>query len=386
MINKYTTIAIAALLLVGCDKHVPTEIHPVQSSQPVEFNAGAPTKGAPQLTTLERLAAQDFSVSACYTPSGETFGAGSVRYIDNHRFGTLDEGPTYTTWRGITRIGGKAADPAYYPLDGTLSFFCYAPYREDISDASDVYLDYEPDPAVTSQLTDYLPGSPLITFTPSANTADQIDFLMATPLLDVERSTAAIPLDFSRHLLTNIQFWCKYTGNMDPAEGVMISHLAITDVIGSEYLYFTKADNGTLGYDRCSFISPVDGSSDMPLASYEMTSESECLIFDNPYLSDTEPRHINNTINGNVYLLPQTLPATAQLELTYVVKNRTTGSVMDENILVFPLAGTADWPMGKTVKYTITIDVATRKDLDITVGIIDWTPAGNTNPTQELMY
>ena len=397
--TNYILSTIATLtLLAGCSKPgTPgtSSVLPVASGQPIEFNAGTPgaaasnapqTKGAPQLSTLERLAAQDFSVSAWYTPDGESYSASSESYIDNHRFGTLDPGPSYTTWRGITRTGGKAADPVYYPLDGTLTFFCYAPYRADISNTSDVCVDYAPDPAVTSQLADYLPGSPLITFTPSATTFNQIDFLMATPLLDVDRTGGAIPLDFTRHLTTNIQFWCKYNGTLDASEGVMISKIAITDVIGSEYLYFTEASDGTLGYSRNSTISPVDGSSVMPLASYEMTSASECLIFDNPFLDDTTPKHINNTINGNVYLLPQTLPATAQLEITYVVKHRVGDAILDENILVFPLAGTPDWPMGKTVKYTIDVDVAARKDLTVTVSIEDWNNSGNTHPEQELMY
>lgn len=384
-------VASAGSLLASCGKEPDVVKVPVASDVPIVFRPQADTKGADQLISLERLKAQTFSVNAWYTPEGETFGTGSIHYISNHRFGTLDAGPVYdasTLWQGITDAR-DATDPVYYPLDGTLTYFCYAPYRADVDPAgsSDIKILPEPSNTITDRLTNYLEGSPLICFTPSASPSSQIDFIASNPLLDVSRSSGSIPLDFTRHMTTNVEFWFKYAGTMDEeTEGVMISQIIIRDVIGSEYLYFTEAD-GSLGFAWCDNVSPVDGSSSMPTASYTLSSSTYDLITDSSFLSNITPTHVNNTINGRLYLLPQTLGAGAQLEITYVVKNRNTGSNLDENVVICSLGGTVAWPLGKTMRYTITIGVPDRQIVAIETAITPWTDAGNTHyPEQELMY
>jgi len=383
-LKAFFAYTIACGVLAACRKESPSGLtKPQASDEAIAFSAGTPrTKGAPQLSTLERLAAQHFSVNAWYTPDGDTFGTASLSYIRNHRFGCTDI-PSYTSWRGVT--SGGMADPVYYPLDGSLSFFCYAPYRADVSGTSDVHFDYEPAQTVTDQLTNYMDGSPLICFTPSASPSSQIDFIAATPVLDVVRGGGPVPLDFTKHLTTDIQFWCKYAGSLNENEGVMISQIVIRDVINSEYLYFTESA-GTLGFSWCSTVSPEDGGAVMPVSSYSLSTVTSDLITENPYLSSSEAKHVNNTINGRLYLLPQTLPAGAFLDLTYVVKNTASGGTLDENTVSIPLSGTAAWPMGKTVKYTITIGVAERKDVTLSASIVDWADAGNSHTDQELLY
>ena len=357
---------------------------PVPSDNPIEFREPQ-TKGAAQLVSLERLAAQDFSVSAWYTPEGETFGSSSIRYFNNHRFGTLDL-ENYSLWQGLNSTR-DAADPVYYPLDGSLTYFCFAPYRADVDPAgsSDIKLIPEPSSTITDQLPNYLPYSPLIVFSPTTSPSRQIDLVVSTPLLDVNRSAGAIPLDFTTHLSTAIQFWFKYSGSLGPSEAVVISQIVIRDVIGAEYLYFTES-GGSYGHEWCSTISPLDGSSTMPLASYTLATSSGEIITDTPNLDPITPKYVNNTINGRLYLLPQVLPSGAYLDITYNVKESSTGSVLDENVVSIPLSGTEAWPIGKTVKYTITIGVAERKDVSISAEIADWTDAGNTHAGQELMY
>ena len=383
-LKAFLACTIACGVLAACRKESPSGLtKPQASDEAIAFSAGTPrTKGAPQLSTLERLAAQHFSVNAWYTPDGDTFGTASLSYIRNHRFGCTDI-HSYTSWRGVT--SGGMADPVYYPLDGSLSFFCYAPYRADVSGTSDVHFDYEPAQTVTDQLTNYMDGSPLICFTPSASPSSQIDFIAATPVLDVVRGGGPVPLDFTNHLTTDIQFWCKYAGSLNENEGVMISQIVIRDVISSEYLYFTESA-GTLGFSWCSTVSPEDGGAVMPVSSYSLSTVTSDLITENPYLSSSEAKHVNNTINGRLYLLPQTLPAGAFLDLTYVVKNTASGGTLDENTVSIPLSGTAAWPMGKTVKYTITIGVAERKDVTLSASIVDWADAGNSHADQELLY
>lgn len=370
----FIILAMPAIAGTACDRE------PVPAARiSVEFSARASgTKGAPQLTTVERLAAQHFSVSAWYTPEGEVFGAGSRPYIRNHRFGLSGD-----TWHGMTATG--APDPVYYPLDGTLSYFCYAPYREDTGPDSDICLTVNPETSLTDRLDHYLPGSPLICFSPGTTPATQIDFIAAAPLLDVNRHAGRLVLDFTRHLTTDIQFWCKYEGALNAEEGVTVTRISIRDVIGSEYLYFTEND-GIPGQAWCSVISPLDGSGDMPVASYTLSTQALDLITGENYLDGAEALWLNNTINGRLYLLPQTLPEGAFLDITYVVKNRGSDARLDENVVSLPLAGTPDWPVGKTVRYTITVPVADRKEARLAVSILDWTDAGNTHASQELMY
>jgi len=394
--TNYILSTIATLaLLAGCNKPETASVTPLASDEPIVFKATPQTKGNPEISTLERLAKQDFSVSAWYTPEGETFGIGSTLYLDNRRFGTLETEvqsplvPDYdhALWQGITGSGStKAATPAYYPLDGTLTFFCYAPYQEDVTDASDVYLIPNPDAAITSQLTNYIPGSPLIRFQPEASSVNQIDFIAATPLLDVNRASGAIPLDFTRHITTRIEFWCKYTGYVDPlTEGVKITQIVLRDVIGSEYLYFTET-SGTLGHAWCSTISPVDGSPDMPTATYTLSVGDNALISEDAYLDNSTAKWVNNTINGIIYVLPQTLPAGAYMDVTYQVVNRSSASILDENTVSIPLNGTTAWPIGKVVRYTLTVSVPPRNDVTLSAEVVDWTDAHNNQGPQELMY
>ena len=81
----------ASLLLAGaCSKAPEGERRvPAASEVPVAFAVGEPqAKGQAPITTLAALAAQDFSVSAWYSPEGEIFdGVHSVKYFANHRFG-----------------------------------------------------------------------------------------------------------------------------------------------------------------------------------------------------------------------------------------------------------------------------------------------------------
>lgn len=393
-----STIAALAKLLViagfignlqlGCTKPETASLLPAASSEPIVFNAktGVETKGKDELKSLVRLASQKFGVCAWYNPEGAVFGStGSIPYIKNRRFGCTDI-PAYTAWGGVKANG--VADPVYYPLDGSLSYFCYAPYREHVgetSDVTDVKIIYEPDSQITSQLTNYLNGSPLICFTPDISTASQIDFLAATPVLKANRGSGAIELDFTQHLTTKIEFWAKYSGSVDvSSEVVVITRIDIRDVIGSEYLYFTE-HNGVFGHEWCSTISPVNGTSTMPKATYTLSMDNNSLIVDNAGLESSTAKQVNATSNGITYLLPQIIPEGAYLDVTYQVKN-TSGAVLDESTIPIALEGTADWPLGKIVRYTLTLSVKPRKEVTLSTSIIEWIEAGNVHSEQELLY
>lgn len=394
-------ISLLAMGAASCQKDKSVETEPAPSQEPITFSAQAlGTKGKKPLIHLNNLAEQDFSVSAWYTEDNGAFGPDSKAYIVNHRFGTMDnETSDETIWQGIfrnpERQEEKSIDPVYYPLDGSLSFFSFAPYSEN-TDASSIRIIQKPESSITERMPGYLPGSPLIIFTPEEATAKQIDFVAAVPVLDWKKGDGVVPLDFTQHLTTNINFWLKYRGFVnDSEEKVLIKDIKIHNVIGSEYLYFTKNGN-TLGYEWSSAVSPEDGTNSMPLKSYSLTIDNLELT-NNAFLPNAEadPIHVNNEVTGRMYLLPQDIPDDdssvfdpdndPHLQITYQILNRQNNEPLEENTLVYDLRGTVDWPKGRTVAYYITIDVAARKVLNIIADIEPWKDADNTHE-QELLY
>lgn len=409
---------LAALLLVAaaCTK-VPAGggvAGPVPSDAVIGFAVGGQeTRGQAPITTLGELAKQDFSVSAWYTPDGETFDAEhSVKYIGNHRFGYVtSELAAETTfpdaWQGVAphaATGIVEANPVYWPLDGTLSFFCYAPYRT--GDAEDIVLE-EPvtDAGVAARLPDYVPGSPLIRVTPAEAAADQIDFLAAPALLDRSRADAAgtFPLDFSKHRMTQVEFWFAYKGTLqsDPSqtqtfEQARVSSIEIRNVIGSRYCYFTEAPDRTLGCRWSENVSPADpanAGAALPQTTYRLVSTTggELKTGLDASLEDIEDggsyRFINDTPTGHLFLLPQTLPADAQLVINYAILNLYAGTRISE-VVTRDLSdeGRAAWPEGKVVRYLLTLDLPERGVVDVKTMVIPWEDAGVPYYEQELLY
>ena len=96
--RKTALLLVAApLFLANACSKVPAEERraPAASDVPVAFAVDGPqTRSQAPLTTLAALAAQDFSVSAWYSPKGEIFdGEHSVKYFANHRFGYVPAVP-----------------------------------------------------------------------------------------------------------------------------------------------------------------------------------------------------------------------------------------------------------------------------------------------------
>ena len=192
MKKSFVYISVLLLAAVSCTRE-PLDVSfarpggalPAASDVPVAFAVGGPqTRSQAPITTLAALAAQDFSVSAWYSPEGEIFdGVHAVKYFANHRFGYVTSDLAGETsfpnaWQGVAPHGTAGlvnANPVYWPVDGTLSFFCYAPYRE--GDADIVLENPVTDAGVVARLPDYLPGSPLIRVTPPETAASQFDFL-----------------------------------------------------------------------------------------------------------------------------------------------------------------------------------------------------------------
>ena len=226
---------ILPLLVFACAKNPAPVAFPVPSGDCVAVSVSGLTKGAAPLVSLEELSRQGFSVSAWYNPEGETFdvpGGTAIKYVGNQRFKYVAP-----LW-----VGNK---PLYWPLDGTLTFFCFAPFTESV-----VLEDPVTDAGIAARLPGYLVGSPLLKVTPATEAGSQVDFLCAPPVLDKSRKEMAgsVELDFSAHRMTQVQFSFNETGFVYPTgtvpEGdpvaVRVTSITIRNVIGAQYLYFTE--------------------------------------------------------------------------------------------------------------------------------------------------
>ena len=408
---------------VGDDGRLTGE-SPVASEEPIEFAVGGGTKGQAPITSLAALAEQDFSVSAWYSPQGETFdvpGGTAVKYITNHRFGYVTSDLAGETtfpnpWQGVAphaSAGMVNPNPVYWPLDGTLTFFSYAPYRADaaletlpVPDTRDIVLE----PAVTdagiiSRLPGYLIGSPLIRVTPAASVADQVDFLCAPPILDKSREDGwgLFTLDFSKHRMTRVEFWFAYKGPLqsDPSqtqtfEQARVSSIEIQNVVGSKYMYFTETTpylTGNIWSDTVSPADPANSTAELPKTTYllKSTEGGELKTGLDASLEDIENggayRFINDTPAGHLYLLPQTLPAGARLVINYTILNLYAGTRVSEVVTWNLDAGTVTaWPEGKVVRYLITLDLPARGSVGVKTLVIPWEDSGNVHNEQELLY
>ena len=390
---------------------------PVPSDEPVAFAVDAgTTKGAAPITSLKALAQQDFSVSAWYTPQGETFeadGAHSIKYIGNHRFGYVtsnlasltDDADFINAWQGVnshSATGAVIANPVYWPLDGTLTFFCYAPYRADAAvtpapspDTRDIAMEAPLDPtadaAIISRLPGYLIGAPILRFTPEASVVDQVDFLCASPLLDKSRKdgAGAFPLDL-RHRLTQIKFGFNYSGVLvDSDHFVQVSSVEIRGVVSSKYLYFTETVPYVTDCAWSDAVSPTDktnAAEPFPTADYRLANVTDGGLLsgeegDIPARDAGNTNHkIISTDKGVLYLIPQEIPVGAELVISYYTGEKH-GVPLTSDVLTVPLrtANMTAWPMGKQVRYLITLNIPNQQINGLMAQVYDWETSGNVD-------
>ena len=412
---------ISALVLLLCSCTQVPAPGPVPSDEPVAFAVDAgTTKGAAPITTLAVLAQQDFSVSAWYTPEGETFdvpGGTAVKYFENHRFGyvssALESETTFpNAWQGVALHGTTGAvnpNPVYWPLDGTLTFFCYAPYRADATatpvpspDTRDIVLaDPVTDDAVRSRLPGYLIGSPLIRYTPAASVRDQVDFLAARPILDADRHDdgGRFGLDLV-HRLTQVKFAFNYDGYLPNPEFACVTSIEVRNVVSSAYLYFAEPTPYVMACrwsTESSLNDPFTTSTPLPTASYRLTDEEvggvRELIPSNVMTSHIPEKNVANdnhlsvcTNEGILYLLPQELSDDAELEVGYVIaEQHGVPKVTDVLTVKLRTSSLTAWPAGKQVRYLLTLNIPNHQLSGITAQLSDWENAGNTHATEPLL-
>ena len=419
-------LVVITLLLSSCTKApsvvgFSSSFAGLTSESPIEFAlADGATKSLTPITSLPALAKRDFSVSARYTPEGETFdvpGGTSIKYFENHRFGYITNNPdgdSYTdSWRGVAThaatTGAATADPVYWPLDGSLTFFCYAPYHADatlatppVPDTRDIVLtDPVTDDAVRARLPGYLIGSPVIRYTPAASSRDQVDFLAASPILDVSRlgNSGRFSLGFD-HRLTQVKFAFNYDGYLPSPEFACVTSIEVRNVVSSAYLYFTEPTPYVTGCSwstESSLDDPFTPGTPLPTASYRLTDEevggvrelipSNVMSSHIPEKNGANDNHLPVcTDEGILFLLPQTLSNDAELEVGYVIaEQHGVPKVTDVLTVKLRTSSMTAWPAGKQVRYLLTLNIPNHQVSGISAQLSDWEDAGNTHTAEPLL-
>lgn len=230
-----------------------------------------------------------------------SFGVSAFCYTDQWN---ENKTPNYIYDATVLKTGNAYALPSMYYWPGAsykLRFFAYAPQR----DAA-----YTLSGAGT-------PGSPTIHALIPASVNDQKDLLVASTDEYSGNSAAAVPLAF-KHPLTAIRFACGE--NVSAGKLVKVS----LKNVYTEGTYNMGTEQWTLTNATGSFEQLLNKS-----------------------ITGTNNEEIT-TSSQTFMMLPQTLPANAQIEIVF--EDQSGQTTLTSSI------GGKTWPMGKTVTYKISMD------------------------------
>ena len=385
IIRLLAIAGIAGNLLSGCTKHQGQEAAlspepdlsaPIEFSEVISDTQSPDTKGLNPLNNVgDGIELQGFGVFSWWNPRGEAFDElhNPVNiYQNNNPVQEVDFTTTPRKW--------KCNPTAYWPLACNLSFFAYAPYLEH----TQPYMvgDETVQPELRFPSADFTQGMPRATFTPDVSVANQVDFCIAAPVFDCPPSDDAIHLAF-KHALTMIRLYVKLTGTPMPNTKYRITDAIISGVAGTNT--FTYRDNAAVPFvwDEVTDSTPKDGE-------YHLTKERSELVstamnhdinvytqFKDDYI------FINGVDQGRIYILPQNLSASAQLELglsTYIGNSSEVSSIFPPFRMTLP--STPAWQPGKVIAYQVTLDVSSATVTSVTAVIVDWADSYNSHIDQ----
>lgn len=300
-------------------------------------------------------------VFAGYEEEEETFGPSSPAndFIDNVR---------YT--RSFITNPFAGADVCYWPFNGKLSFFAYAPF------ISSTFLQFA---------SDYVSGYPRMSYSPTTSVTDQPDFCIAAPVLDRHSSTEPIPLVF-HHSLSQVVFSANYAGDMPPIVSsstlyVKVDNIRICNVIGKKTVTMSS---GTPCFDwqddaECPFEDRVSYLLDRPI-NRQLRNEALPKATDPVSDNYMELTTLDGVANGVMYLLPQSMDyGEVYLELTYgyyeMVDTKETLRASARTTCPLP---EVTWEPAKTYRYKFTINLAANSIVDPAVAVGTWKDVNNT--------
>lgn len=361
-IQKLTRLTMAGAVVIGlaaCSNDAPGVDegagYAPDTGAPLVFTSGV-TRGTVNLNN-ENIKYRHFCVSAFYSGHESFFSTSNDKkktYFKDIEFMDEPDGK----WHGTPKV--------YWPLDpeSRLSFFAYAPAGCG-------------DQVVVNEIGDN--GWPSITVTPMENVTNQPDFCVATPLIDKKRDES-LPLEFN-HMLTKVVFAARYEGDL-PGEnfGVRVDNVTIRNVVGTNTLRFsqTSDNNQVCDWDAIGSSSPK--------SSYILTYGGDNQLVNSveeeyqlPKVSaDTDTYKVIQFINGYLYLIPQSLPDDAELEITYSIYELFSNAEEAKRTSVTSKVSlkNTSWPKGYSVTYNFTLFVGASKKIVFEEPVIEeWVEA-----------
>ena len=441
MQRRFSYLIVGILLAVSCGK-TPQDVG-VLSEDAVIFavcgpltveigtRASLPLPGA----NFATLANSGIGISAAYLASG-TFSESStpVNYFTNRQLIRGDDkgiGSGMVSRPTGLDINAWELNPGgLWPYDGKLSFFAYAPYREETEDNFEI-------PGFVSP---YSSGYPRLFFRPDPDPKNQVDLLTGMTLNQERASIQStytndvqyVDLDLS-HSLTWVDFQAKvaidaiFQGNKTNLDTwletnglsgckIFVAGIKISGVLG--------ANSG--GWTSEGFVWDTPDFATAERAEYELTIEDgtlhgpditidaslwKDLRYDNSLVAVGAETDNYTTIvlqsattpptpDGVLYLLPQTLPNGAngaKLTVDYGMYKSRTGTVEDGEELVgvtiwephlmyqteFNISEDAlgnekgIWKPGNHVVYRLELDITKASNSTVTALMVPWTAANN---------
>ena len=291
---------------------------------PAHYENGPTTKAAPvdNATMYDEMAVTAFIYPTGQSwPTAYTGGSPSAqRYMSAVKVKKSEAWSTTYHWPGASK---------------RISFFAAAPYGS----------------GGLTAFNDGTPGTlPYLSYTVPNQVADQKDLLVAASTDRPGNSNAAEPLTM-KHALTAVRF---VTGD-DMLAG-KVSKITLKNVYGT----------GRLPMQAAPAWYSLSGA-----RNFELTLSPEATAPD-PQVPNTPL----TTAAATFMMLPQTLPAGAQIEVKY-----TDGLTNTQRTLTADIAGKT-WPMGKTVVYRIsTSSISVTSTLEVTAPAEYTYQGGNSNYT-----
>lgn len=296
--KKILMAAVAALAIVGCTQN--EEIENVGNKAEINFGTIVSKTTRAAVTTIDSLQKSGFTVYAYNT--GET----EMKNVAAKGLGTPFMNGVAATYSAKWELAGG---PYYWPFNSNVQFFAYA------TDASATYKLNDSD------------IYPIITYTINEDASKQKDFVVAQ-LINQKKTESTVKLSFL-HALTQVNFSAKGS-NADLK--YTISSISIEGV----------ANTGTYSFaDSTWTVTGTAGKYIYPTA-------------ENAPVSGTTVADLDQA-KGALMLMPQAMSTSSKIKVSYNVYNSKDVQIDEVTDAVISLDKTANWEVGKKVRYTLTL-------------------------------
>ncbi|MEG0518283.1 MAG: fimbrillin family protein [Bacteroidales bacterium] len=322
-------------LVASCSREDPIDCSPQLNKKAIQFAVAQEDDfvDVQQVTTkateLTNGNIPHFGVFAAYLASG-TYAATkpAPNYMYNQKVAKNG-----TTW--------ECTPAQYWPTTGSLSFFAYAPFRND-----DTAITFSPSTQT---------GAPTLTYTTPQDVASQLDLLAAAPLYDQAPRTTSLPITF-KHILSSIEF--SASKDVSLTNIVKIQEITIKGLKTKATYSYPTTGTGSWVPDVAS-----------PASNYALSIAKG-------QLTDTELTATAVVISSTdlVMPLPQAVPIAA-VTLVAKISYNNAGVIQTKTVTKELNPAIANLQMAKKYKVTLSIGAAapTTVSIKLDCTVEDWT-------------